>query len=113
MEHNIPPIAAGGNEGREVFWNAHSFEPLLFLFTAISMAIFAYGVYKRWQLWKAMGKDEIRWDLLPERLKSLFMNGFLQLKTWKDAYPGLMHGLIFFGFFVLIFGAAFDAGPCR
>ncbi len=110
MEHNIPPIAAGGNEGREVFWNAHSFEPLLFLFTAISMAIFAYGVYKRWQLWKAMGKDEIRWDLLPERLKSLFMNGFLQLKTWKDAYPGLMHGLIFFGFFVLIFGAAFDAG---
>ena len=109
MEHNIPPIAVG-NEGREVFWNAHSFEPMLFLFTAIAMAIFAYGVYKRWQLWKAMGKDEIRWDLLPERLKSLFMNGFLQIKTWKDAYPGLMHGLIFFGFFVLIFGAAFDAG---
>jgi len=38
------------------------------------------------------------------------MNGLLQVKTWKDAYPGIMHGCIFFGFFVLIFGAAFDAG---
>lgn len=109
MEHNISPIGIG-NEGREVFWNAHSFEPLLFLFTAIAMAIFAYGVYRRWKLWKALGKDEIRWDQLPERLKSLLVNGFFQVRTWKDAYPGIMHGLIFFGFFVLIFGAAFDAG---
>jgi Fe-S oxidoreductase/nitrate reductase gamma subunit len=109
MEHNISPIGPL-NQGREVFWNAHSFEPLLFLFTAIAMAIFAYGVYHRWQLWKAMGKDEIRWDQLPLRIKSLIMNGFFQVKTWKDVYPGIMHGLIFFGFFVLIFGAAFDAG---
>jgi nitrate reductase gamma subunit len=106
---NISPIGIG-NEGRQVFWNAHSFEPFLFLFTAIALAIFAYGVYKRWKLWKAMGKDEIRWDQLPLRIKSLIVNGFLQVKTWKDAYPGIMHGCIFFGFFVLIFGAAFDAG---
>jgi Fe-S oxidoreductase/nitrate reductase gamma subunit len=106
---NISPIGIG-NEGRQVFWNAHSFEPFLFLFTAIAMAIFAYGVYKRWKLWKAMGKDEIRVDELPARIKALIMNGFLQVKTWKDAYPGIMHGCIFFGFFVLIFGAAFDAG---
>jgi len=108
MEHTIP--IGIGNEGREVFWNAHSFEPLLFLFTAIAMAIFAYGVYRRWQLWKAMGKEEIRWDQLPLRIKSLIMNGFIQVKTWKDAYPGIMHGLIFFGFFILLFGAIFDAG---
>src|SRR5664280_156340 len=110
MEHITFSV---GNEGREVFWNTqwndYSFEPLLFLFTAVAMAIFAYGVYRRWKLWKAMGKDEIRWDQLPLRIKSLIMNGFLQVKTWKDAYPGVMHGLIFFGFFVLIFGAAFDA----
>jgi Fe-S oxidoreductase/nitrate reductase gamma subunit len=109
MEHNISPIGIG-NEGRQVFWNAESFEPFLFLFTAIAVAIFAYGVYKRWKLWKAMGKDEIRIDELPARIKALIMNGFLQIKTWKDAYPGIMHGCIFFGFFVLIFGAAFDAG---
>ena len=109
MEQNISPIGIG-NEGRQVFWNAESFELLLFLFTAIAMAIFTYGVYRRWKLWKAMGKEEIRWDELPARIKALIMNGFLQIKTWKDAYPGIMHGLIFFGFFVLIFGAAFDAG---
>ena len=113
MEHNISPIGLG-NEGRQVFWNAewngHNFEPWLFLFTAIAMAIFAYGVYQRWKLWKAIGKDEIRTDQMPERIKSLIMNGLLQVKTWKDAYPGIMHGCIFFGFFVLIFGAAFDAG---
>jgi Fe-S oxidoreductase/nitrate reductase gamma subunit len=107
--HAISPIGIG-NEGRQVFWNAESFEVLLFVFTAIAMGIFAYGVYRRWKLWKAMGKEEIRWDQLPLRLKSLFVNGFLQVKTWKDIYPGVMHGLIFFGFFVLIFGAAFDAG---
>ncbi len=109
MEHSISPIGIG-NEGRQVFWNAESFEPFLFLFTAIALAIFAYGVWRRWKMWKAMGKEEIRWDQLPQRLKSLLVNGFLQVKTWKDAYPGIMHGFIFFGFFVLIFGAAFDAG---
>jgi len=109
MEHNISPIGIG-NEGRQVFWNAHSFEPFLFLFTAIAMAIFAYGVYQRWKMWKAIGKDEVRVDELPARIKALIMNGFFQVKTWKDVYPGIMHGCIFFGFFVLIFGAAFDAG---
>ncbi|MGD0021044.1 MAG: (Fe-S)-binding protein [Smithellaceae bacterium] len=108
MEHTT--IFSIGNEGREVFWNAHNFEPLLFILTAVALAIFAYGFYRRWKLWRAMGKDEIRWDKLPIRIKSLFVNGFLQVKTWKDAYPGIMHGLIFFGFFVLLFGAIFDAG---
>ena len=108
MEHTT--TFSIGNEGREVFWNAQHFEPILFILTAVALAIFAYGFYRRWKLWKAMGKEEIRWDKLPARIKSLFVNGFLQIKTWKDAYPGIMHGLIFFGFFVLLFGAIFDAG---
>ena len=108
MEHTSP--IGIGNEGREVFWNAQGFETILFILTAVARAIFVYGVYQRWTLWKAMGKEEIRWDELPARIKALIINGFLQIKTWKDAYPGIMHGLIFFGFFVLIFGAAFDAG---
>jgi Fe-S oxidoreductase/nitrate reductase gamma subunit len=98
-----------GHEGREVFWNAEHFEALLFLFTAVAMAIFAYGVYRRWQMWTAMGKPEIRWDNRNERIKLLLRDGLLQIKTFKDLYPGIMHGLIFFGFLVLIFGAAFDA----
>jgi Fe-S oxidoreductase/nitrate reductase gamma subunit len=106
MEHS--PFTVG-NEGRQVFWNAESFEPFLFFFTAVALAVFAYGVYRRWQLWIALGKPERRMDHLRERIRSLLVNGLVQWKTFRDPYPGVMHGLIFFGFFVLIFGAAFDA----
>jgi Fe-S oxidoreductase/nitrate reductase gamma subunit len=101
-----------GMEGREVFWNIPlpAFEILLFALTAVAMAIFGYGVYRRWQMWKAMGKPEMRLDNMGERVKAVILEGLLQVKTWRDLYPGIMHGLIFFGFFVLIFGAAFDAG---
>ncbi len=108
MEHTT--TFSIGNEGREVFWNAQSFELILFAFTAVAMAIFAYGVYRRWQMWKALGKSEIRWDNIGQRIKLLLKDGLLQVKTWRDPYPGIMHGLIFFGFFVLLFGAIFDAG---
>jgi Fe-S oxidoreductase/nitrate reductase gamma subunit len=106
MEHVVFSV---GNEGRQVFWNAESFEPLLFLFTAVALAILAYGIYRRWQLWVALGKPERRLDHLPERIRALLKNVLLQWKTFLDPYPAVMHGLIFFGFFVLIFGAAFDA----
>ncbi|MBU2261287.1 MAG: hypothetical protein KKF02_05125, partial [Proteobacteria bacterium] len=106
MEHS--PFTVG-DEGRQVFWNAEYFEPILFLLTAVALAIFAYGLYRRWRMWVALGKPEPRLDNLGERIRLLLMNGFVQWKTFRDPYPGIMHGLIFFGFFVLIFGAAFDA----
>ena len=106
MEHVVFSV---GNEGREVFWNADHFEPTLFFFTAIALAIFVYGVYRRWRMWIAVGKPEIRTDRIKERIRSLLANGLLQWKTFGDPYPGIMHGLIFFGFVVLLFGAAFDA----
>ncbi len=108
MEH-ASPIGIG-NEGREIFWNAQHFEPILFLLTAVAVAIMAYGIYRRWLMWKAMGKPEMRLDNMKERVKTVLQEVFLQKKVLKDPYPGIMHGLIFFGFFVLIFGAAFDAG---
>ncbi len=108
----VQPIGIG-SEGREIFWNANwndiHFEPFLFLFTAVALGIFGYGLYRRYQMWKAMGKPEMRMDNMGERIKLLLKNALLQVKTSADAYPGIMHGLIFFGFFVLIFGAAFDA----
>ncbi|MDR2861002.1 MAG: 4Fe-4S dicluster domain-containing protein, partial [Syntrophobacterales bacterium] len=70
-----------------------------------------YGFYRRWLMWKALGKPETenRSGNRSERMKYLFRNVFLQENTFKDGYAGIMHGLIFFGFLVLIFGAAFDA----
>jgi len=101
-----------GREGREVFWNIPlpSFEIILFALTGLALAIMAFGIYRRWLMWKAMGKPEMRLDNMKERVKTVLQEIFLQKKVLKDTYPGIMHALIFFGFFVLIFGAAFDAG---
>jgi len=104
MEH----IYRTGNEGREVFWNA-PYEAMLFAFTAVALIIFAYGLYRRWQMWTAIGKAEKRTDSAGERIISIIVNGFFQARTFKESYAGILHGLIFFGFFVLIFGAAIDA----
>jgi len=100
-----------GHEGREVFWNAQSFELLLFLFSGVALVIFAYGLYRRWLIWWSMGKPEAedRADKRSERIKNLLWNGLLQKKILEDLFPGVMHALIFFGFLVLFFGAAFDA----
>jgi len=101
-----------GREGREVFWNIPlpAFEIILFALTGLALAIMAFGIYRRWLMWKAMGKPEMRLDNINERVKTVLQEIFLQKKVLKDPYPGIMHALIFFGFFVLIFGAAFDAG---
>ena len=37
---------------------------LFYPFTALALAIFAYGLYRRWQLWVALGKPEMRMDNL-------------------------------------------------
>ncbi len=109
MEHTARQIFTTGHEGREIFWNAHSFEIALYLFSVIAIAVFIIGIYRRWQMWTALGKAENRNDNTGERVKALIINGFLQIRTFKDTYPGIMHGLIFFGFAVLFFGSAVDA----
>ena len=103
------PFSAGGNEGREVFWNTQTFQLPLDILALIGIAIMVYGIYRRYQLWAAMGKPELRTDNLGIRIKSLIWDGVVQAPVWRDFYPGLIHGLIFFAFFVLVWGAAFDA----
>jgi Fe-S oxidoreductase/nitrate reductase gamma subunit len=106
MEHVAFSV---GNEGRQVYWNAESFGLLFYPLAVVAMAIFAYGVYRRWRLWVALGKPEIRTDRIKERIVSLLMNALVQGKTFRDLYPGIMHGLIFFGFVVLFIGTALIA----
>ena len=98
-----------GNEGRQVYWNAESFGIVFYPLAVLAMAIFTYGVYRRWRLWIALGKPELRIDNLGGRIGMLLTNGLLQVKTFRDAYPGIMHGLIFFGFVVLFIGTALIA----
>ena len=106
----MEPIAFSvGNEGRQIYWNAESFGLLFYPLAVLSMTIFAYGLYRRWQLWVSLGKPEWPIDNLGQRLKLLLTNSLLQVKTFRDPYPGIMHGLIFFGFMVLFIGTAMIA----
>ncbi len=97
-----------GNEGRVDYWNIQ-YGFIFYLLAIIAMAIFAWGIWRRFQLWQALGKPEIRWDETAARIKRVLKDGLLQVRLFADPYPGIMHGLIFFGFLVLFLGTALVA----
>ena len=62
MAHGVDAYMVG-NEGREIFWNApFPSELILFIFAGIAIAVCAYGFYRRWKMWKAIGLSENRTD---------------------------------------------------
>ena len=89
---------------RIIYWNIVG-HLILYLFVAAGAAAFLYGIYRRWRNW-ALGKPEVRWDKPWERVKSLLGNTVLHLSVLKEAYPGIMHLCIFYGFVVLALGTA-------
>jgi len=89
---------------REIYWNI-SGHLILYLFVAIGAVAFVYGVYRHVRNWR-IGRPEERWDKPWERLKSLVANTGLHLSVLKEAYPGIMHACIFYGFAVLTLGTA-------
>jgi len=89
---------------REIYWNIVG-HLVLYLFVAAGAVAFVYGVWRHWRNW-SIGKPEVRWDRPWERVKSLLSNTVLHASVLKEAYPGLMHASIFYGFAVLAFGTA-------
>lgn len=83
-------------ETREIYWNITG-GALLYLFLAVAGAVFAYGVYRRYRLWR-LGAAEARFDRIPERLAGLLAEVFGQRRQLRQPYPGAMHALIFYGF---------------
>ncbi|MGE5578103.1 MAG: heterodisulfide reductase-related iron-sulfur binding cluster [Syntrophothermus sp.] len=87
---------------RQVYWNiaGHLF---MYLFMVIALGIFAYGIVKRYRLWR-LGKPENRIDHVGKRIWSLLVYGLGQKRVLREGYAGLMHVLIFWGFVVLFIG---------
>ncbi|MDI6755069.1 MAG: (Fe-S)-binding protein [Thermodesulfobacteriota bacterium] len=73
-----------------------SFDLLLLFVVAI---VFVYGFYRRSRLW-LMGKKENRTDRPKERLISIWAYVLGHKRMLRDAYPGLMHLFIFYGFLI-------------
>lgn len=76
---------------------------ILVLLTAIG--VFARSA-KRLIDWLRIGRPDVRWDRLGERIRTVLVVGFGQSKILRDKVAGPIHAGIFWGFLVLLFSAA-------
>lgn len=82
---------------REIYWNI-VFGPLVYLLAAAAIGVMSYGIYQRARLWR-LGGGEARLDRPGRRLWGVLDELLLHRRMLRDAYPGLMHLFIFYGFF--------------
>ena len=81
-------------------------QSFLYVTSAIALALFAYGIYRHWSLWRAgqpnaPERNTGRWQ---ERARALLIDGFGQRLTMRRTLPGLFHSGIFYGFGLLFIG---------
>jgi Fe-S oxidoreductase len=89
---------------RDTFWNVPGWAQVaLYVGGFIAIAIFAYGVWQRVRLWRA-GLPEDRFDRIPERVKLVAKHALGQARVLSQAYPGIMHATMFWGFLALFIG---------
>ncbi|MEE9115474.1 MAG: 4Fe-4S dicluster domain-containing protein, partial [Thermoplasmata archaeon] len=73
---------------------------VMYSFTALIVVIFFYGFYRKYRLTK-LGQKESRTDRLGERIRSFIVYGILQKRVGREAFPGVFHSFIFWGFVFL------------
>jgi Fe-S oxidoreductase/nitrate reductase gamma subunit len=89
---------------RDTFWNVPFWAQIaLYLGGVVALGIFAYGVRQRVKLWR-QGTAESRLDRVPERVWFVVKEALGQARILTQAYPGVMHAIMFWGFLALFFG---------
>ena len=91
---------------REIYWNVgHSALTLvpMYLLALGAIGLLVWGMLKRVKVYK-QGLALNRTDNAGQRLTTLLKNVLLQQKVAKVRWPGLIHGLFFWGFFLLVIG---------
>ncbi|HYS17816.1 MAG TPA: heterodisulfide reductase-related iron-sulfur binding cluster [Candidatus Binatia bacterium] len=89
---------------RDTFWNVPGWAQVaLYVGGALAIAIFAYGMWQRVSLWRR-GPPEDRLDRIPERIGLVLTHALAQVRTLSQAYPGIMHAIMFWGFLALFMG---------
>ncbi len=88
---------------RQVYFNITGVW-LMYVLLAITLAVFFYGIYRRWRLWQ-IGRPVVRFDRIGERLRKLLQQGPGHKKLLQRyAGAGFAHLLIFWGFAFLFLG---------
>ena len=80
-------------------------EPVHWALVILCGFVVAYGLWTRVRLWR-IGRPALRTDHLGRRLGGLLLYALGQRRVLAQAYPGLMHGLIFYGFFAFFIGTS-------
>ena len=91
---------------REIYWNVgHGAATLvpMYLLVIIALAVLVYGFRQRITVYR-QGLPLDRTDHLGERVVEMLKNVLLQTKVTRVPWPGLLHGLFFWGFFLLLIG---------
>ncbi len=90
---------------REIFWNIISHQWMYALF-GLALGFFLYGVYQRYLLW-FKGRPEPH--PLTRNLRQALWLIFSHKEILRERWSGIIHALIFFGFFVLFIGTCIVA----
>src|SRR5262247_3626182 len=97
-------LVASGIPYRDTFWNVPMWARVfVYLGGTAAVAVFAYGCWWRLALW-LKGKPERRTDRIPERIALVLTQALGQARTLSQAYPGVMHAIMFWGFLALFMG---------
>jgi len=89
---------------RDTFWNVPGWAQVaLYIGGALAIVIFAYGMWQRVSLWRR-GVPEHRLDRISERIGLVVAHALGQARTLAQAYPGVMHAIMFWGFLALFMG---------
>lgn len=85
-----------------------NWRPDLIVYSVMALAaiILLIRFYQRASLWLQVGRYEMRWDKLHIRLGRLISYAILQIKILRQRYPGIMHVLLAWSFFVFFLGTA-------
>lgn len=76
---------------------------VMWIASAITVTVLLYGIYRKWRLIR-LGRKEGRPGMWAARMRSLISFGLIQRGTLREAYPGIFHSLIFWGFIILAVG---------
>jgi Fe-S oxidoreductase len=89
---------------RDTFWNVPGWaQTALYVGGVLAVAIFAYGMWQRVSLWRR-GLPEDRLDRIADRIGLVVTHALGQVRTLSQAYPGVMHAIMFWGFLALFMG---------
>ena len=88
-----------GEATRQIYWNITNIW-VMYLLLLPAMGVAGYGLYRHFKRWRN-GKPIARFDQPLRRVQLLLQHALAQRRTARNAYAGLFHACISYGFVVL------------